>query len=53
MTYVLVLNGVVVHCVSVNDLQSLQDCYPNHLILERVGSEHIGWLYNGTTFTQG
>lgn len=51
MTYVLIRNGVVVHCVSVNDLQSLAECYPDCLILERTGPENIGWTYDGTTFT--
>lgn len=51
MTYVLIFDGVVVHCVSVNDLQSLAECYPDCLILQRVGAEHIGWRYDGETFT--
>lgn len=51
MTYVLILNGVVVHCVSVNDLQSLHECYPDCLILERTGPENIGWTHDGATFT--
>lgn len=51
MTYVLIRAGVVVHCVSVNDLQSLAECYPDCLILKRVGGEDIGWTYDGTSFT--
>lgn len=51
MTYVLILEGVVVHCVSVNDLQALTECYPECLIFERIGEENIGWTYDGTTFT--
>ena len=53
MTYVLIRDGVVVHCVSVNDLQALHDCYPDCLIFERIGNEDIGWRYDGVTFTQG
>lgn len=53
MTYVIVdPSGLVVHCVSVDDLQSLSECYPNCTILERKGEENIGWGYNGTTFTE-
>ena len=51
MTYVLIRNGVVVHCVSVNDVQSLRECYPDCTILERVGLEHVGWTYDGVSFT--
>jgi hypothetical protein len=51
MTYVLIRAGLVVHCVSVNDLQSLAECYPDCLILKRVGGEDIGWTYDGTSFT--
>jgi len=53
MTYVLVLDGVVVHCVSVDDLQALHDCYPDCQIIERTGEENIGWLYDGVIFTRG
>ena len=54
MTYVLIRDGVVVHCVSVDDFQSLKECYPDCLILGRVGDENIGWLYNyeANTFSQ-
>lgn len=51
MTYVLICNGLVVHCVSVDDLQSLHECYPDCEILLRVGNEDIGWTFDGVTFT--
>lgn len=51
MTYVLIRDGVVVHCVSVDDLQALHDCYPDCLTLARTGNKNIGWTYDGTTFT--
>jgi len=51
MTYVLIRAGVVIHCVSVDDVQTLAECYPDCLILEREGTEDIGWTYNGVTFT--
>jgi len=53
MTYVLIRDGVVVHCVSVDDLQSLHDCYPDCLVIERTGDEDIGWRYDGVTFERG
>lgn len=53
MTYVLVRDGVVVHCVSVDDLQSLHECYQDCQVIERTGEENIGWMYDGVTFTQG
>ena len=52
MTYVLILEGVIIHCVSVDDVKSLHECYPDCLILERTGDENIGWTFDGTTFTQ-
>jgi len=53
MTYVLIRDGVVVHCVSVDDLQSLHECYPDCLVRERAGDEDIGWLFDGANFTRG
>ena len=51
MTYVLIRNGLVVHCVSVDDLASLHDCYPDCVILERTGEETTGWTYDGVSFS--
>ena len=51
MTYVLIREGVVIHCVSVDDVNTLAECYPDCLILERVGIENIGWTFDGVTFT--
>lgn len=51
MTYVLIRAGVVIHCVSVNDIQSLAECYPDCLILQQVGAETTGWAYDGVSFT--
>lgn len=51
MTYVLIRDGFVVHCVSVNDFKTLVECYPDCLILERLGSENIGWAFDGVSFT--
>lgn len=52
MTYVLVENGTVIHCVSVNDLSELRECYPNAEIIERTGNENIGWTYADGVFTE-
>lgn len=51
MTYVIIRDGVVVHCVSVDDLQSLRECYPGCQITLREGNENVGWLYNYDTNT--
>jgi hypothetical protein len=53
VTYVVISNGVVIHCVSVNDEHELEECYPGCTILPRTGEENIGWLYDGVTFTRG
>lgn len=55
MIVVGVKNGVVDICVSIRpeQLQEVLDMYPDHQIIEQVGDENIGWLYNGVTFTQG
>lgn len=51
MVVILVLNGVVEHCVAVNSFDDVRDYYPEHTILEQVGDENIGWTYDGVTFT--
>ena len=51
MTYVLIRNGIVVHCVSVDDLNSLSECYPDCVIRQRVANENIGWSFDGVNFT--
>lgn len=50
MVIVGIKDGVVEICVSVDDLQTLAEMYPEHQLLERVGDESIGWTYDGTTF---
>ena len=51
MTYIVICDGVVVHCVSVDDVQSLHECYPDCLILEQSGGETVDWTYDGVSFT--
>lgn len=50
MIFVLVKDGVVEHCVAVNSIDDLVECYPEHQIIEQVGQENVGWTYDGTTF---
>ena len=51
MSYVIIKDGKVIHCVSVNDVHELYECYPECLIQERIGDETIGWTYDGVSFT--
>lgn len=52
MVIIGVLNGVVDICTGINpsQLQGMHDMYPEHLLLEQVGDENIGWTYEGTNF---
>jgi hypothetical protein len=47
------LKGVVDICVSINPDQfaNVMEMYPEHIITEQVGSEDIGWLFDGVTFS--
>lgn len=51
MVVVGVLNGVVDLCVAVDDLVMLRAMYPEHLLMEQVGDENVGWAYDGVSFT--
>lgn len=55
MVIVGILRGVVDICVSIlpDQLQTVQEMYPDHLILERVSDEDIGWTFDGVSFSQG
>ncbi len=46
-----VLNGVVDICVSVDSMDDVIEFYPDHILLEQVGFETIGWTYDGVTFS--
>jgi hypothetical protein len=46
-----VKDGVVEICVSVDDTQVLAEMYPEHLLIEQVGEETVGWTYDGVSFT--
>ena len=54
MVIVGVKDGVVEICVSItpDQEQTVREMYPEHEIIEQVGDANIGWLYNGTTFSQ-
>lgn len=51
MVIIGIKNGVVELCVSVDDMQTLAEMYPEHLFIQRTGDENIGWNYDGVTFT--
>lgn len=52
MIYVLVKGGVVEHCIGANEdqLQNISEMYPDHLMVEQVGGETVGWTYDGSEF---
>lgn len=50
MIYVLIKDGMVEHCVSVDSITDLTDYYPEHLILGQVGEENVGWSFDGSVF---
>lgn len=43
-------DGVVEHCISVDDVADLVEFYPEHTLIERVGDETVGWTYDGVSF---
>jgi len=52
MICVLVKDGVIEHCIAVDDIEhDLREIYPEHLIMERTGEETIGWSFDGVGFT--
>ena len=55
MIVVGIKDGVVEICVAITEDQQqvLHEMYPDHLFLEQVASESIGWKYDGLTFTPG
>lgn len=48
-----IFGGVVDICVSINQdqLQTMQEMYPDHDLREQSGLENIGWAYDGVSFT--
>lgn len=53
MIIVGILNGVVDICVSIRaeQLSSLREMFPDHLLQEQAGVESIGWAYDGLNFS--
>lgn len=53
MVVVGVKSGVVELCVSItpDQLQTVAEMYPEHVLLEQVGDETIGWTFDGVNFT--
>ena len=51
MVAVGVKDGVVTVCVSVHSFDDVKDYYPECLFSAQVGTENIGWTFDGVTFT--
>lgn len=53
MIVLMVRNGVVEWPVSItpDQLQTVREMYPDHLVVEQIGEETTGWLFDGVTFT--
>lgn len=51
MVIIGIIGGVVDICVSIDDIETLSIMYPEHILIEQVGGETIGWTYDGVTFT--
>ena len=51
MVFVIVKDGKVEHCISVDSIADLTDIYTEHQIIEQTGNENVGWLFDGVTFT--
>lgn len=52
MIFVLVKDGVVEHCISVDSVADLEEFYPEHQIIEQTGEETVGWTYDGKAFSR-
>jgi hypothetical protein len=52
MVIVGIKEGVIDLCVSItpDQLATVQEMYPAHLLLEQAGAESIGWLFDGVGF---
>lgn len=49
--FVMVKDGLVEHCTSVNSRDDLVEIYTEHEIIEQTGNETVGWKYDGVNFT--
>lgn len=50
MIYLVISEGIVINCVSVDSKEALSEFYPESLIIEQTGEETIGWTYDGVNF---
>lgn len=50
-TFVMVRDGIVAECISVDSIADLIEIYTDCLIIEQTGEENIGWTYDGVTFS--
>lgn len=51
MNVLLIKNGIVENCISADSVQLALEVYPGHICLGQLGSEGIGYTYDGTVFT--
>ena len=51
MVFVIVKDGKVEHCISVDSIADLTDIYTEHQIIAQTGAENVGWSFDGLTFT--
>ncbi len=53
MIIVGIKSGIVEICVSITpeQLPTIYEMYPEHLIQAQLGDENIGWTYDGLSFT--
>lgn len=49
--YVIIEDGLVVECISVNSIDDLVEIYAGQQIIARSGDETVGWTYDGVRFT--
>lgn len=52
MNVLLIKNGLVENCICADSVERAQQFYPEHVCLEQVGSEGIGYSYADGVFTE-
>lgn len=50
MIFLLIKDGLVEHCIAANSIEDVTAYYPDHQILEQVGSASVGWKYSNGVF---
>lgn len=51
MHILLIKNGKVENCISADSVSRAAQFYPNHLCLQKIGVESVGFSYDGANFT--